>query len=174
MKTTLLKSQLVGLLMIGLMGTGCRPSNPLIVRIVNVKAIDDICKKSVEVHLVGVNKSDKERWDGESMTKYWAPNNQLRKSAKNYTHVMQFGQGPCQREFGKKEPIRRIWKSRKAEYLYILADLPGIFDDKDGNADVRRLRIPAFNSECWSLLKNTIKISIDSGGIACLTTNKCE
>lgn len=174
MKTTLLKSQLVGLLMIGLMGTGCRPSNPLIVRIVNVKAIDDICKKSVEVHLVGVNKSDKERWDGESMTKYWAPNNQLRKSAKNYTHVMQFGQGPCQRELGKKEPIRRIWKSRKAEYLYILADLPEIFDDQGGNADARRLRIPALNSECWPFFEGKININIESGGIVCLTSQKCE
>lgn len=174
MKAALLKCLLLGLLVEALVGAGCRPSNPLVVRVVNVKATDDICQKSVEVHLVGVNKSDRERWDKESMTKYWEPENQLRRSAKNYTHVMQFGQGPCQQKLGKKDPIRSIWKNRRAEYIFILADLPSIFEDVDGNADARRLRIPALNSECWPFFEDKININIESGGIVCLTPQKCE
>ncbi len=173
MKTALLNIKLVGLLMMGLMIVGCTikgTKNPVI----NLEAAQNICGKSVEVHLIGVNKSQKESWDTVSMTKYWQPENQIRKSAKPYTIVVSFEQGPCEITIPTKHPTRRIWKKRKAEYLYILADLPGIFYDKGGNADARRLRIPAFKSECWSLLNNTIKISIDSGGIACLTTNKCE
>ena len=148
--------------------------NPVIVRVVDVKATDRICGKSVEVHLVGVNKSQIGRWDEVSMTKYWEPENELRKSAKDYTHVVRFGQGPCEITLSTKDPIRRTWKKRRVEYLYILADLPGIFDDKDGIADARRSRIPALNSECWPFFENKVNINIESGDIVCLTPHKCE
>jgi hypothetical protein len=174
MKTALLKNKLAGLLIVGLIVAGCRVSNPVIVRVVNVTAAPDICGKSVEVHLVGVNKSQEKQWDTESMTKYWEPDNQLRKSAKAYTHVIKFGQGPCEIVLDKKDPIRKIWKQRKAEYLYILADLPRIFDDKEGDADARRLRIPALKSKCWPFLENKIEINIESSGIVCLTPYECE
>ena len=175
MKTALLSNKLAGLLIVGLIVAGCRVSNPIAVRVVNVTATKDVCGKSVEIHLVGVNQSQKTQWDTESMTKYWEPENQLRKSAKQYTHVIRFGQGlPCELSLGKKDPIRREWKRRKAEYLFILADLPGIFEDKDGNADARRLRIPALTSECWPFLGSKINISIESSGIVCLTPHKCE
>jgi hypothetical protein len=175
MKTSLLKNKLAGLLIVGLIVTGCRMSNPIIVRVVNVTATKDVCGKSVEIHLVGVNKSQEKQWDTESMTKYWEPENQLRTSAKAYTRVIKFGQGlPCEIILDKKDPIRKIWKKRKAEYLYILADLPGIFDDEDGDADARRLQIPALNSNCWPFLENKIKINVESSGIVRLTPHKCE
>jgi len=166
MKTTLLKSQVIVLLLVSLLAGGCS-------RVVNIIADDNICKKSVEVHLVGVNRYEKDTWETMSMTDYWTPpENQLRKSAKAYTHVVKFGQGPCEVVLDKKDPIRRIWKSRKAEYLFVLADLRGIFSDLPGNADARRLRLPAVNSKDWGRLTKTINVRIEGGNIVPLTIPK--
>lgn len=167
MKTALLKSQVLGLFLISLLAGGCSS------RAVNIIAADDICKKSVEVHLVGVNRYEKDIWETMSMSDYWKPpENQLRKSAKAYTHVIRFGQGPCEIALDKKDPIRGVWKNRKAEYLFILADLREIYSDLPGNADARRLRLPAANSKEWGRLTKTINIRIEGGNIVPLTIPK--
>jgi hypothetical protein len=109
------------------------------------------------------------------MTEYWQPKNQLRDSAKEYTHVFHFGQEPCEKILGKKDPIQKVWKKkRKAEYLFILADLPGVFPDMIGNADARRLQLPAPNSTCWKILQTEIRLEIDSSKIVSLTVPKQE
>jgi len=163
MKAGLLRGQVCALLLVGLLAGGCS-------RGVNIIAADDICKKSVEVHLVGVNRFEKDTWETMSMTEYWTPpENQLRKSAKAYTYVIKFGQGPCEVTLDNKDPIRGIWRSRKAEYLFVLADLPGIFSDLPGNADARRLRLPAIGSDAWGMRPKTINIRVEGGNIVSLT-----
>lgn len=167
MKTALLKSIVFGLFLISLLAGGCSS------RTVNITAADDICKKSVEVHLVAVNRYEMDAWETMSMTDYWTPpENQLRKSAKAYTHVIKFGQGPCEIVLDKKDPIQGIWKKRKAEYLFILADLRGIFSDLPGNADARRLSLPAVSSGDWGKLTKKINIRIEGGNIVPLTIPK--
>jgi len=141
---------------------------------VNVVASDPICNKSVEVHLVGVNRFEKDLWETTSMTDYWTPGNQLRKSSKEYTYVIQFGQGPCEETLGKKDPIRQTWKKRKAEYLFVLADLPGVYTDSTGNADARRLRLPALGSKHWGLRKKQVDIRIEESNIVSLTVPASE
>ncbi len=175
MNKVLWKYKMFGLLVIGLIAGGCNgiPRN----RSISLTATEDVCKQSVEVHLVGVNRSEKEQWEKVSMTEYWQPKNPLRDSAKEYTHVFRFGQGSCEKTLGKNDPIQKTWKKkRKAEYLFILADLPGIFPDMDGNADARRLQLPAPNSKCWELLQTEIRLEIDSSKIVSLTIPKpgCE
>ncbi len=166
MKAALSKGQVFGLLLVGLLAGACS-------RVVNVTATEGICRKSVEVHLVGVNRFEKDLWDEKKMTDYWTPGDQLRRSAKEYTYVIRFGQEPsCKRTLGKKDPIRNKWKSRKAEYLFVLADLPGVFDDMPGNADARRLRLPAVDSKCWGLRQSKINISIEASNIVPLTIPK--
>ena len=170
MRTIQFRYGVLGLLLFGLLTGGCssmRGSRP-----VNVTASDPICKKSVEVHLVGINSSEKDLWETMSMTDYWTPGNQLRKSAKDYAYVIQFGQGPCMVTLGKKDPIRRIWKNRKAEYLFVLADLPGVFTDSTGNADARRLQLPATNSKRWAWRDKKIDIRIEESNIVSLTIPK--
>jgi len=167
MKTIRFRYCALGLLLFGLLTGGCgamRGSRP-----VNVTASDPICNKSVEVHLVGINSSEKNLWETMSMTDYWTPGNQLRKSAKEYTCVIQFGQGPCTVTLGKKDPIRRIWKNRKVEYLFVLADLPGVFTDSVGNADARRMQLPATNSKRWGFRDKKIDVRIEESNIVSLT-----
>jgi len=146
-------------------------------RAVIVTAPEDLCKKSVEIHLVGVNRFEKDQWETMLMTGYWQPGSKMRESAKEYTHVIQFGQEPCKKVLGKKDPIRKVWKKRKVEYMFVLVDLPGIFPDKAGNADARRLRLPAPDSKCWGITQRKININIESGNIVPMTipkSKKCD
>ena len=162
MKTVRFQYCVSGLLLLGLLAGGCS-------RTLAVVASDPICSKSVEVHLVGVNRFEKDLWETTSMTDYWTPGSQLRKSAKEYTYVIQFGRGPCEATLGKKDPIRKTWKKRKAEYLFVLADLPGVYTDSAGNADARRLCLPAVGSDRWGLRKKKIDIRIEESNIVSLT-----
>jgi hypothetical protein len=170
MKTLLLQSKVFYLLAIGLLGGGCG-------QVISVTATEDICRKSVEVHLVGVNRFEKDRWDRISMSEYWQPENQLRKSAKDYTYAIKFGRkSSCEVVLDKKaeeeKKIRSEWKGRQVEYIFVLADLPGIFPDQDGNADARRLRLPAPGSKCWRWNQSKINIRIESSNIVALTIPK--
>lgn len=162
MKTMQVGCCVVGILLLGLAAGGCSQT-------VTVAASDAICKKSVEVHLVGVNRFEKDLWETTSMTDYWTPGSQLRKSAKGYTYVMQFGSGPCEIALDKKDPVLKAWKERKAEYMFVLADLPGVYEDSAGNADARRLRLPALGSDRWGMRKKKIDIRIEESNIVSLT-----
>ena len=162
------KSLALGLLVVGLLAGGCsRVANVMVTRSVTATAAEDVCQKSVEVHLVGINRFEKDRWDNMSMTEYWQPENPQRKSAKEYTYVIHFGEGPCKATLDKKDPMVDVWKDRKAEYLLVLADLPGVFQDLPGNADARRLQLPALDSADWGWQKS-IDIAINSSDIVTL------
>jgi hypothetical protein len=171
MNTALWKYKIFSLLVVVLIAGGCKGISRN--RSIIITA-EEICKKSVDVHLVGINWSEKEQWENESMTKYWQPNNQLRESAKKYTHVIRFGEEPCEKILSKKEPIQKVWKRRKAKYLFVLADLPGLHQDLPGNADARRLQLPAPDSVCWGMMVSTIKLTIDSKKIVSLTVPKSD
>ena len=162
MKTNRFRYFVFVLLFFGLLTKGCT-------RITSVIASDAICNKSVEVHLVGVNRFERDLWETMSMTDYWTPGNQLLKSAQEYTCVIKFGTGPCTKILSKKHPIRRVWKGKKAEYLFVLADLPGVYTDSIGNTDPRRLRLPAIHSKHWGWRTKKINIRIEEGNIVSLT-----
>jgi hypothetical protein len=167
MKTIRWKCQVVGLLVV-VLSQGCsRVANVMVTRTLSVAADPDVCKKSVEVHLVGVNRFEKDRWENMSMAEYWQPENPLRKGAASYTQVLRFGREPCTRTLEKKDPILAVWKKRKAEYLFVLADLPGLFQDMPGNADARRLRVPALESTDWGWQKE-IDIAVNNSDIVAL------
>ena len=177
MRVVLLKGQVFGLLVIVLLMAGCRT--------ITVTATDDICNKSVEVHLVGVNRFEKSRWESVSMTDYWKPGSDLRQSSKGYRCTIQFplkpetllkDETPCRRNITEKakHPIWNIWKARSAEYLFILSDLPRgakKFEDLKGNADARRLCLP-LRGDCWS--KGKIDLSIEAANVVSLTIPKLE
>lgn len=137
-----------------------------------VVSAEGIGDKSAEVNIIGVNKSKFSFWENMSMTDYWKPDNPIRLEAKKdgYLYVMRFDQnGPRQLTLGK-DPVWKAWKKRKYDYLFVLADLPGIHQDQPGNADARRLIIPL---KCWRGMQRTAKISLESSGIGCFNLPKC-
>ena len=168
MKTRLLTGYVLGLLVVGLLVQGCGPLG----RTVNITATPELCSKSVEVHLIGVNRFDTE-WESMSMTDYWKPGNRLHKEAAAYTHRIKFGgKEPCQVTVKSGDDIRSVWRRNKAEYMFVLAHLTGDFKDAPGNADARRLRLPAPDAKGWGLTQNKIDIVIESTKIRCLTIPK--
>jgi len=174
MNTVRWKSQVLGLLVMGLLTGGCsRVANVMITRTVSVTAEEEVCQKGVEVHLVGVSRFDRKKWTDVKMSEYWRPENPLRKSAKKYTKVIRFGPDSCQHILGKKDPYRDVWKTEKAEYLFVLADLRGLFEDLSGNADARRLELPAPDSKRWGM-KSEIEIIIRDDNVVSHSLPKPE
>ncbi len=164
MNKALWKYKILGFLMVALTAGGCKD--------ILITATEDVCKNSVEVHLVGINWSEKEQWEKMSMTEYWQPDNPLWKSAKDYTYVIRYPKEPCEIRIKKNDSIQKVWNKRKAEYLFVLADLPGIHKDFPGSADARRLQLPAPDSKRWKGGQSQIKIEISGSGIACLSEIK--
>jgi hypothetical protein len=132
--------------------------------------------RSIEVNLVGVNDTEKRRWEEMSMNDYWEPDNAIRAAAKK--HVMTFGQGHDDTQvLSTKNPIWREWiKDRGASHLFILAYLPWIRKDMTGQADPRRVILPLkrerWEWSAWGDIK--IPIKIGSGGMTCLRQPKPE
>ena len=158
MKTKQVGCCVMGILLLGLAAGGCSQT-------VTVTARPEICRKSVEVHLFGVNRFEKNKWETTSMTDYWTPGSQLRRDAKEYTYVIQFGEEPCERVVDKKSPVLKVWKERNAEYMFVLADLPDVFSDAEGDGDARRLLLPVPGADAWGLRKKKIEISIEESNI---------
>lgn len=130
--------------------------------------------QSIEVNFVGVNETERPRWEQMSMSEYWQPGNPIRASAKK--HVMTFGQGREKQQVLKKSnPMWRVWLGeRQAKHLFVLAYLPWIRKDQPGDADPRRTTLPLEIGRWeWYLWgADTIRIQLGSGGISCLREPK--
>jgi hypothetical protein len=102
---------------------------------------------TVTVHIVGVNPSDKESWDSQSMTNYWngGAKDKFRedKVASGVVKVLQFSDKEgTQQELSSSDPIWKVWDNNGATLLYILSDMPRTAQDKPGNTDPRRRIFP--------------------------------
>jgi len=104
--------------------------------------LDQGALPSVEVHLVGVNISEYPNWSKMSMTTYWKEASRADGSNPK-VYIMKFGQGkPETQTLPKSDPIWKIWKEGYSQYLFVLADIPGVYVDESGDADARRLILP--------------------------------
>ena len=122
----------------------------------------------VQVDLVGVNDTEYQRWVGESMSKYWAPNSDVRSESKLYRSEASFGPGNTATKVLKKnDPMWDTWKKKGAMHLLVLADLPGAQADRPGAEDGRRLILPLDKAR-WSKT-DTIKILVQRTRLTCTT-----
>jgi hypothetical protein len=133
----------VAMLVVGLVAGGCctHESKPYDVTVALSPAFG-ASKPAIEVHLVGVSDAEQSMWNTYSMSKYWQePNNPLRANANKY--VMNFGQGrPDAQVLRKADPIWEKWKAAGATRLFVLAFLPGRFEDAPADQDARRRVLP--------------------------------
>lgn len=110
----------------------------------------NLCQQSIRVDVVAVNEeSEREQWENMSMSEYWDPGNaqSLRESVLTYT--MRWGNGqPCEQALDKNDDIWQKWKKRNSDWLFILADIPGVIKDQPANADPRRLSLP-WDEKYW-------------------------
>lgn len=118
---------------------------------------------SVELHLLGMTQADSQMMERRSMTEYWNPN---RRQDSWERSVMQFGTGKETRQVLRyKDFIWTQWNRGGAERLVVLADLPGVFQDRDSLEDPRRLVIPLKRTRLWIKPRLQLCIRIDRNGV---------
>jgi hypothetical protein len=118
---------------------------------------------SIEVHMLGLNQSEANMMERRSMTEYWNPN---RRQDSWDRAVMQFGARKEPRQvLGHEDPIWARWSRGGAESLVVLADLPGLFQDRDSVEDPRRQSIALKRTRLWVKPRRTIDIRIDRNGV---------
>lgn len=173
MRNGLMKVHYVVLLAcIGLLATGgCKgPGQYNII----VETDSQLCKQSMRVDIVAVaGMGPKEKWENMYMSEYWSPDpDSTRNKTSVPTHTMRWGHGePCEQTLKKNDQIWKEWKGGNAQWLFILADTPGITEDEAGNMDARRLVLPLDKSR-WEVGVGSIKISVTRDNVISLTSPK--
>ena len=159
--------------------------------------LGDLGDRNFEVDLVAVNSLENDRWSNASVTNYWQPNDAFKGSIP--TKVMIFNSKAVQQAaatstaapktaagaatqpsaysqtLSAKDPIWDKWYANKNDksvyHLYVIGQLPGVFDDLPGDRDVRRQILP-LNVEEWPSGTKDILIQVRPTGIVALTTPK--
>ena len=80
-------------------------------------------------------------------------------------HVMRFGQG-CQQvqTLTRSDQIWRSWRSEGARWLFVLADLPDIYEAKEAGKDPRRLILP-LDEKWWPFGASKLGIELRRAGV---------
>jgi hypothetical protein len=160
--------------------------------------LSELTNRNIEVDLVAVNDIENTRWQDASMTKYWQPGDPLKGSIP--TKVMIFNPTAVQaaaatspapstqsakaaatqpsaysQTLAATDPIWNKWYANKNDksvyHLYVLALLPGVFDDQPGDRDPRRQILP-LNVERWPNGTKNILLKVQTTGIVTVTTPK--
>jgi len=166
---------LMFLAVLAILTVGCCGKEP---RKYNVTvSLDDEMRQSLgtrklEVHLVGINEKENQRWENYSMTKYWQPGDNLPNSVPTYKMIFDPNHSAPQ-TLSKNDKIWDTWLKDGANRLYVLTLLPGMVSDADGDKDPRRQIEPL---ACYRWLKHdgNIEIKIQKTGITTVSQLRSE
>jgi hypothetical protein len=124
---------------------------------------------SIQVDIIGANAtSDLPKWESYSITEYWQPGNTTRRDTDR--HTVDFGRGkPAAQTIGPNDAKWPRWLQTGATYVVVIADLPGVSSDQQGNADPRRLILPLDAKQWKKERKAPIEIQIKESGLRLLT-----
>lgn len=124
---------------------------------------------SVEVHIVILDVSEGLKMQKYSMTEYWNPQ---RSEDRILKYPLYFGPGkPDLQTLERNDDIWRRWQQQMGPldnlWMFVVADLKGAWEDKEGSADPRRIILP-LRSEDWPD-RRQIHISMRREGMVNLT-----
>jgi hypothetical protein len=160
--------------------------------------LSELTDRNIEVDLLAVNNVENDRWENASVNRYWQPGDPLKGSVP--TKVMIFNpkavqaaaatrpssstqsaaaaatqQSAISQTLSAKDPIWDKWYANKNDksvyHLYVLALLPGVFEDAPGDRDPRRQILP-LNVEMWPNGTKDILLKVQTTGIVTVTTPK--
>jgi hypothetical protein len=123
---------------------------------------------SVLVDVVGINQSELPKWQDYSIRDYFKPGDPVRQDAAKFTAEFVPGkQAPA--VLKKTDPLWSRWSKSGAQYLVLIADLPGVYKEgKSGSQDPRRQLIPL--CQCYWPDKTTdLNVRIQAGGVSLVT-----
>ncbi len=151
--------------------SSCKPGKspgPPLTYDLKVSPGESLKDSSLEVDVVGVGPSDLERYKTYGVKKYFKPGDPLRADAPK--HTIKFVPGNQKTEIiPKTAPIWSTWQKSGAQYLVVLADIPGIGDEgKVGTQDPRRQLVPL--CECyWPNKTKELEVKVQAGGVSIVT-----
>ena len=162
----------LGLAVLAICGfTGCSsckpggPPGPALAYNIKVSPGDSLKDSSVVVDLVGISQSELPKWQTYSVKDYFKPGDPVRQDAAKFTTEFVPGkQSPSLLK--QKDPLWDKWMKSGAQYLVIIADLPGVYKEgKLGSQDPRRQLIPL--CKCyWPDKTVDLEVRVQAGGVS--------
>ena len=131
-------------------------------------------KPRIEVVITAMNDEEGKRFAASAMSQFFSPNNSDRLSLDRVE--LHFGSDqPATQGFSPAskdwDQHWKAWEARQATQLFVMAFLPGHFDDKPGNLDARRQMVPLW-SKRWEKENQTIKFELTPANLVLLTPPK--
>lgn len=120
---------------------------------------------AVEVDLIAVSSSERDRWVSKPVSEYFSGNDPFRRDASKKT--MQFStDNPGPIVLSRRDPMWQTWKGRQE--LFILANLGGV--SGTGASDPRRL-VLSLDTRRWPGDRK-LEILVQSSKVTCLTPER--
>jgi hypothetical protein len=163
----------LGVMSLMAVGCSCAPAK------LNVTvSLDDAMRqkleaRKIEVDIVALNSKQSDRWETYPMTKFWEPNDDLRESVDSYKMIFDPAKADPQ-TLAKSDPHWAKWFANSGGgdmQLYVLALLPGLYDDAPGDKDPRRQILP-LGSCRWN--STDVKLLVQKDGIITITPPKSD
>lgn len=171
---------LLAMALFAFMAVGCCPITKLGVTVDLDPALRQKLARNMEVDLVVITPSQRDKWQDYSMTRYWDYNDAMRASVAGVTKKMIFDPAkPAAQTLPDNDPLWKTWlagaNDKDAPELYILAQLPGSWeaakDDAPGNKDKRRLILPL--GKCrWD--STNVKVTVQETGMISVPSPKLK
>jgi hypothetical protein len=157
--------------LVGLFIAGCQtckpggaPGRPLSYNL-QIQLGESLKDSSVIVDVIGAGQLDLERLRTYSVNKYWKPGDPLRtdipKASFNFV-----GSQKLTQTLSATDPKWKQWIGAGTQFLVIVADLPGVFEDgKPGSQDQRRQIVPI--CECyWPDKTKELVVKVQASGVS--------
>ena len=167
----LLGSCLVGLVVLFAGCSSCKPGGPpgkpeaYNLHVTLDKALKD---SSVEVDVIPVSTSDLERLKTYSVNKYWQAGDSMRADLPKISFSFVSG-NDLDHVLKATDPKWQQWTKSGTQYLVILADLPGVYQDgMIGSQDARRQLLPI--CQCyWPSRTKELAVDVQASGVRITT-----
>ncbi len=101
-------------------------------------ASDVVATKTVSIDIIGVREVEHYFWDEKPVDVYWRPGDPDRTKAVKY-EMRDFDRRNPQ-ELDKGDPKWDMWEQNGIRYLFVIADIPGVRDDRKLDLDLKELR----------------------------------
>jgi len=134
----------------------------------NVSPGDSLKDSSFTVDVIGLQQSELQLLQNYSLKKYWKPGDPVRQDlAKLTVDFVPGKQAPF--VIQKKDPIWKKWIGSGVQYVAVVADLPGIYEEgKVGSQDPRRQLVPI--CKCyWPGGVKALDVEVRAGGVRIVT-----
>lgn len=96
-----------------------------------------VADKTVSVDIVGVREVEHYFWDQKPVDVYWRPGDPDRTKAVKY-EMREFDKRNPQ-ELDKRDSRWDMWEQNGVRYLFVIADIPGVRDDRKLDLDLKEV-----------------------------------